>query len=521
MSVARVQSNTGYITMVTVYAWTNLGAIVAMDFGFNNGQSISVGSKVNAKTIRILSFPQGCHVFSLSSRVAGGITYTVGVRATKYNANGTIQEEKILSTLDLWPGNLAFTSSFGRSTARAGVGSVLSGIELIVTDPGYGSPISFDIQQSYLAAQSDPNLPVNGSWGPWSAWSACDANQKRTRTRTCTPPRNGGLDCVGSNTETDDCPQNGYFTEWSVWSSCDAKCGSAGQQKRTRTYIPAKFGGIEQTGPLEEIQTCSGLPCPVDGQFSEWSAWSVCNAQCGSSGQIKRTRQYFPAQNGGKELAGPLEEVISCDGPPCPVDGQFSAWSEWSSCDAQCDAEGKSRRTRTYTPAMFGGQDLTGPLEETQTCSGPPCPIDGQFSDWSDWSSCDAECNQIGQQKRNRTYTKPLYGGRDLTGSLEESTSCQGPPCPTLPLVDQGESTDNSTVTQQPGYVDQPNNSEQPNPEKQPTEIKIFVQENETILTILLFILILFGGYIIYRRTKAAQTSLVVPPNVIVQMSQT
>lgn len=53
-------------------------------------------------------------------------------------------------------------------------------------------------------------LLVDGAWTDWSSWGTCDVScdiGHMTRTRTCTEPtpENGGLDCVGSPTDTKNC----------------------------------------------------------------------------------------------------------------------------------------------------------------------------------------------------------------------------------------------------------------------------------------------------------------------------
>lgn len=44
--------------------------------------------------------------------------------------------------------------------------------------------------------------PINGHWGKWSEWTSCDVTcgqGTKTRTRKCDDPpaRNGGIECVG------------------------------------------------------------------------------------------------------------------------------------------------------------------------------------------------------------------------------------------------------------------------------------------------------------------------------------
>ena len=53
-------------------------------------------------------------------------------------------------------------------------------------------------------------IQVDGGWSDDDAWSECSADCGggiQTRTRTCTnpAPANGGADCVGEATETQNC----------------------------------------------------------------------------------------------------------------------------------------------------------------------------------------------------------------------------------------------------------------------------------------------------------------------------
>lgn len=165
------------------------------------------------------------------------------------------------------------------------------------------------------------------------------------------------------------------YSSWSEWSPCiapqNAPCGENGQQKRTRQLV---LSGTDPTPqPTEETRACTLAPCPIDGQFSEWSDWSDCQFPVGQTcgkGQQRRTRTYAPPQFYGKDIAGPLEEIKECN-KDCPKDGQFSNWSPWSECkmpqDKTC-GDGQQFRSRTYEPARFGGKDLEGSLEETMNC---------------------------------------------------------------------------------------------------------------------------------------------------------
>eukprot|EP00111_Clytia_hemisphaerica_P008352 TCONS_00024387-protein len=61
-----------------------------------------------------------------------------------------------------------------------------------------------------------------------------------------------------------------------------------------------------------------------------------------------------------------------------------------------------------------------------------PTPVNGGYSQWTDWSSCDATCGE-GQQVRERTCTNPppSRGGRDCEqlGASSEIKKCNLKPC--------------------------------------------------------------------------------------------
>ena len=64
------------------------------------------------------------------------------------------------------------------------------------------------------------------------------------------------------------------------------------------------------------------------------------------------------------------------------------------------------------------------------------CTVDGEWSDWKDWTPCSVTCG-TGTQERERTCTKPrpAFGGKDCVGISRESKSCQAIPCPGKAVV--------------------------------------------------------------------------------------
>ncbi len=221
-------------------------------------------------------------------------------------------------------------------------------------------------------------------------------------------------------------PVNGGWTTWTDWTNCTATCGG-GKQKRTRSCSnPApQYGGSDCTGDNYEFRDCNTNECPVNGGWSEWSEWSNCAGNCPDNNGTKfRTRvcnNPSPAF-GGAECEGESKQTESCD-LACPVHGGWTAWSDWSGCIGDCPSgNGLKTRTRTCSnPApKNGGKECTGLPIDTAACD-VACPVDGGWTNWSDWSAC-----ENGTQTRNRTCTNPSpkNGGADCVGDSEEIQIC-------------------------------------------------------------------------------------------------
>lgn len=125
-----------------------------------------------------------------------------------------------------------------------------------------------------------------------------------------------------------------------------------------------------------------------------------------------------------------------------PINGNYTEWSQWSSCNVTCGSGGVRTRDRTCTDPIpsRGGKACQGPSSESKNCITTPCPVDGGFSVWSPWYRCTASCGG-GTQKRVRHCTSPapLHGGKNCTGNWKETKVCStnvcpGGPKPTVPI---------------------------------------------------------------------------------------
>ncbi|XP_049335709.1 hemicentin-1 isoform X1 [Astyanax mexicanus] len=227
---------------------------------------------------------------------------------------------------------------------------------------------------------------------------------------------------------------NGGFSEWMEWGSCSVSCG-AGVQRRLRLCSkprPAN-GGRHCVGPDSESRSCKGKPCPVDGQWSEWSAWEECSRTCGQGNRTRiRTCSKPPAQHGGRPCEGRAVEVIMCSIKPCPVAGNWGAWLPWSPCSETC---GKGMQTRirlcNNPPPSFDGPPCKGAETQTQVCTERNCPVDGKWSSWVSWGPCSVSCGG-GTRQRTRLCASPApqHGGRQCEGNDIHIDFCNSEPCP-------------------------------------------------------------------------------------------
>ena len=298
--------------------------------------------------------------------------------------------------------------------------------------------------------------PVHGGYSPWSNFSQCSkscAGGKKTRMRTCTnpPPQHGGRDCnhFGASNETircntHFCPVHGGFSQWSEFTSCTKSCGN-GTKKRGRTCDnpPPQHGGknCSGLGPATEVDSCNSFPCPIHGGYTRWSNFSDCTLSCGGGLQTRVRSCANPTpQYGGRNCShlGSSNETILCNTQLCPIDGGYTEWTNFTLCTKSC-AKGTQFRNRSCTSPkpMYGGFNCSrlGPDHEGRTCNDFPCPIHGAWGEWSQYSGCTRTCAG-GRRFRIRECDNPSpkYGGKSCEEISGESgwhwSICGTQPCP-------------------------------------------------------------------------------------------
>jgi hypothetical protein len=244
----------------------------------------------------------------------------------------------------------------------------------ITTRPKFGGK-SCGLKTKRQPCNAGP-CPVHCQVSEWSTYGGCSKScngglHHRTRS-VATHHAHGGNVCPDLKEEKDCndhlCPEDCIIGSWGTWGTCSKTCG-AGKWTRTRTLTAPKHGG--KTCPTAEMSgTCNDFKCPKDCIIGAWGDWSTCSLTCGSGSQ-HRSRTNVAAQHGGKACPT-ASNKRNCNSFNCPVDCEFTKFTAWSECSDKCNG-GRSARSRSVTnPAAFGGVGCPT-LDEYEDCNQQCC----------------------------------------------------------------------------------------------------------------------------------------------------
>ncbi|XP_057313086.1 SCO-spondin-like isoform X2 [Hydractinia symbiolongicarpus] len=321
--------------------------------------------------------------------------------------------------------------------------------------------------------------PINGNWTMWTNWTACSKscdNGTRTRLRECANPAPsfGGDNCTRldgtmaleeASTErcnTDPCFRQGGWSDWFNSTSCSQTCGNGTYQRNRTCDNPTPIGenswcvnlnnmtALNETGAVP----CLLVECPVHGGWSEWSNYTACSQTC-DNGTYSRNRTCnnpAPAFNGSECLDSTnttmllMENVTEvCQIVECIVPGDWSDYVNVTECSKSCGNGTVTQERYCNNPTPRGGgiacEGPEGPAlfqNKTLLCNTNPCPVNGTWGNWTEYSPCSVTCGN-GTKNKNRSCDNPApaHGGYPCTltnGSMGlfemKFMSCEDEVCP-------------------------------------------------------------------------------------------
>ncbi|XP_060630493.2 hemicentin-1 isoform X1 [Anolis sagrei] len=287
-------------------------------------------------------------------------------------------------------------------------------------------------------------VQVHGGYSEWLDWQPCSVTcgqgvQKRIRLCNSPFPANGGLRCMEPDNErrscqNKPCPVDGNWSEWSSWEECSTTCGQGNKTRiRTCSSPSAQHGGKLCDGHAVESVMCNIRPCPVNGAWSSWLQWGPCSKTCGKGTHTRlRLCNNPPPSFDGSHCDGPDTQMQVCNEKHCPVNGKWASWSSWSTCTMSCGAGTRQRTRDCSDPSpQYGGHKCEGNDMQVDFCNSDTCPTHGNWGPWSNWGTCSRTCNS-GQMRRYRTCDnpRPLNGGSACAGADTQIQRCHVELCP-------------------------------------------------------------------------------------------
>uniref|UniRef100_A0A4W4HMF9 SCO-spondin n=1 Tax=Electrophorus electricus TaxID=8005 RepID=A0A4W4HMF9_ELEEL len=270
----------------------------------------------------------------------------------------------------------------------------------------------------YCQTPDCPNEDLGFS--QWTSWSACSKScsdvghpSLKTRMRECV-----SAPCSGQNRQQrvcnlSQCPDGGVcvgevcahrncsWVEWGEWGVCSRSCG-VGQQQRFRTFLAPGVNGTwcpDILGGNVEHRFCNIRACRVDGSWSRWSPWSLCDQSCGGGRSIRtRSCSSPPPKNGGHKCVGEKNQVKPCNTKPCddkgcPLGQEFVPCA--NECPQRCSDLQQGIQCQASTECQAGCRCPRGELQQDGVCVKPwQCDcVDALGQSWAAGSQHEVACN--------------------------------------------------------------------------------------------------------------------------------
>ena len=263
--------------------------------------------------------------------------------------------------------SIVFTSAYGATSYKSDPGSTIT-----VDEYGTCNTVTNTGQNTYF-------IPTNTT-GEWAAFRKAVINNNL------------------SGVSLGSCAS--YSWQTGSWSSCSVVCGGGSQtrsvwcQRNDGTTVANSYCG---GGAPSSSQSCNTQACPVNGGWSDWSAWSSCSASCGGGTQTRtRTCTNPSPSGGGATCSGPATETQSCNTQAC----QYNTNGPFASCGASCPSKSPAQVCDEVGWYRYdqdsGSLSLAEPCASTQQCtcltntwqSGSTCNYNSFMSGGNNWWEC-------------------------------------------------------------------------------------------------------------------------------------
>ena len=113
------------------------------------------------------------------------------------------------------------------------------------------------------------------------------------------------------------------WRDWTPWSQCSVTCGDGGTRRKSRSFIPGRYGAELEPdeGNSEETQICSTetIPdwptCPTPAHEGCWGEWTPCTKTCIEEGlerpETMRIRDCVPENPSTDETLN--ADLVTCE----------------------------------------------------------------------------------------------------------------------------------------------------------------------------------------------------------------
>uniref|UniRef100_A0A1I8F9M2 PLAT domain-containing protein n=1 Tax=Macrostomum lignano TaxID=282301 RepID=A0A1I8F9M2_9PLAT len=220
---------------------------------------------------------------------------------------------------------------------------------------------------------------------------------------------------------------DGGWSSWGEFSSCSSSCGDGIGDSKPALHEPASpvSAAALLSGSANDSRSCNLRPCPIDGQWSEWSTFSGCSRSCGLRQAVARP-PVRPARSRslrGSRLPRGANETRECNTNPCPVDGGWSAWSAFADCSVTCGNGSHSRQRSCSSPEpQFGRPQLSlARRSNSATVTPRPCPRVAQ---------CEPADAARGAPESRSAPTRSLRRGKTAQDVHTATEACLVTECP-------------------------------------------------------------------------------------------